>query len=205
MFRIVFGAVLLLCSIAEHRPHLVWVCIAERPASPPPVSPFLLVPCFPSFARPSPGPALPPRPSLPSLLTLLPLLAPLAHPQPLCVVLTKQSFTRDGASCRHQQSALQSGYPGGPPAQGNPQTHPHYRGGQPTRPVELSSYGDGLLWGAALLLHLLNQAPWFKLADLSSLVVQRQQLEYKGTGSAPDHGLRPGCITVMYINHHRHD
>ena len=54
--------------------------------------------------------------------------------------------------------------------------------GQYSRPVELSSYGDGLLWGAGLLLHLLKQAAWFKLTDLSSLVVQRQQLEYRSTG-----------------------
>ena len=55
---------------------------------------------------------------------------------------------------------------------------------QQSRPVELSSYGDGLLCGAAILLHLLKQTAWFKLTDLSSLVVQRSQLEYKGTGMA---------------------
>ena len=50
------------------------------------------------------------------------------------------------------------------------------------RPVELSSYGDGLLMGAGLLLHLLNQAAWFKLTDLTTLVLQRQQLEYRAPG-----------------------
>ncbi|KAL0041117.1 hypothetical protein WJX77_005471 [Trebouxia sp. C0004] len=50
------------------------------------------------------------------------------------------------------------------------------------RPVELSSYGDGLLWGAGLLLHLLNQTAWFKLTDLTALIVQRQQLEYRTAG-----------------------
>ncbi|KAL0046332.1 hypothetical protein WJX82_009330 [Trebouxia sp. C0006] len=55
---------------------------------------------------------------------------------------------------------------------------------QYSRPVELSSYGDGLLWGAGLLLHLLNQTAWFKLTDLSALIVQRQQLEYRIAGSA---------------------
>jgi len=53
---------------------------------------------------------------------------------------------------------------------------------QYSRPVELSSYGDGLLWGAGLLLHLLNQTAWFKLTDLSALIVQRQQLEYRTAG-----------------------
>ena len=53
---------------------------------------------------------------------------------------------------------------------------------QYSRPVELSSYGDGLLWGAGLLLHLLNQTAWFKLTDLSALIVQRQQLEYRIAG-----------------------
>ncbi len=48
--------------------------------------------------------------------------------------------------------------------------------------MELSSYGDGLLWGAGLLLHLLNQTAWFKLTDLSALIVQRQQLEYRIAG-----------------------
>ena len=48
--------------------------------------------------------------------------------------------------------------------------------------MELSSYGDGLLWGAGLLLHLLNQTAWFKLTDLSALIVQRQQLEYRTAG-----------------------
>ncbi|KAA6420819.1 MAG: hypothetical protein FRX49_09208, partial [Trebouxia sp. A1-2] len=52
-----------------------------------------------------------------------------------------------------------------------------------SRPVEFSSYGDGLLWGAGLLLHLLNQTAWFKLTDLSALIVQRQQLEYRIAGS----------------------
>ena len=66
------------------------------------------------------------------------------------------------------------------------QGHPHLRGDQQTRPVELSSYGDGLLWGAGMLMHLLNQTAWFKLTDLSSLVLQRQQLEYKGTGGVAD-------------------
>lgn len=66
---------------------------------------------------------------------------------------------------------------------------PHLRGVQHMRPVELSSYGDGLLWGAGMLLHLLNQTAWFKLTDLSLLVVQRQQLEYKGTGDAADCGI----------------
>lgn len=55
---------------------------------------------------------------------------------------------------------------------------------QYSRPVELSSYGDGLLWGAGLLLHLLNQTAWFKLTDLSALIVQRQQLEYRTAGGA---------------------
>ena len=55
---------------------------------------------------------------------------------------------------------------------------------QAVRPVELSSYGDGLLMGAGLLLHLLNQSAWFKLTDLSTLVLQRQQLEYKAPGEA---------------------
>ena len=68
--------------------------------------------------------------------------------------------------------------------QAHPQTYTHHSGAQQPRPVELSSYGEGLLSGAALLLHLLNQTAWFKLTDLSSLVVQRQQLEYKGTGNA---------------------
>ena len=48
--------------------------------------------------------------------------------------------------------------------------------------MELSSYGDGLLWGGGLLLHLLNQTAWFKLTDLSALIVQRQQLEYRIAG-----------------------
>lgn len=68
--------------------------------------------------------------------------------------------------------------------QAQPQAYPQHSGTQQSRPVELSSFGDGLLWGAALLLHLLNQKAWFKLTDLSCLVVQRQQLEYKGTGDA---------------------
>lgn len=54
---------------------------------------------------------------------------------------------------------------------------------QAVRPVELSSYGDGLLMGAGLLLHLLNQSAWFRLTDLSTLVLQRQQLEYRAPGS----------------------
>ena len=85
---------------------------------------------------------------------------------------------------RHQQSGAQLGVSGGAPIQG----HLHLRGVQQTRPVELSSYGDGLLSGAGLLLHLLNQTAWFKLTDLSSLVEQRQQLEYKGAGDAADCG-----------------
>jgi len=60
--------------------------------------------------------------------------------------------------------------------------------------VELSSYGDGLLWGAGLLLHLLNQTAWFQLTDLSALIVQRQQLEYRIAGAAVASavGLLPG-------------
>ena len=82
-----------------------------------------------------------------------------------------------------------------------------------SRPVEFSSYGDGLLWGAGLLLHLLNQTAWFKLTDLSALIVQRQQLEYRIAGGAlPAHyqAASTGCNTplqaytialIIHINH----
>ena len=105
------------------------------------------------------------------------------YPSPLCATLTA-----DSRPYRHQQSGVPA-FPGGPSMQG----HPHLRGAQQTRPVELSSYGDGLVWGAGMLMHLLNQTAWFKLTDLSSLVVQRQQLEYKGTGGCRHRALLVLC------------
>lgn len=121
----------------------------------------------------------------------------------LSTLLTMHNFIQYSMPCRYQQSGVQSVYPGGPPM---PQAHALDRGALQTRPVELSSYGDGLLWGASLLLHLLNQTAWFKLTDLSSLVVQRQQLEYRGTGNCCPCGHRQGCVGLTPrqkgVSHH---
>ena len=123
---------------------------------------------------------------LPAFLPRHPNLSP--FPSPL-----RPTFTAGSVPCRHQQSGVPPAFPGGPSMQG----HLHLRGVQQTRPVELSSYGDGLLLGAGLLLHLLNQTAWFKLTDLSSLVVQRQQLEYKGAGEAANSGDQKRALLVL--------
>ena len=53
---------------------------------------------------------------------------------------------------------------------------------QSRRPADLSSYGDGLMWGAALLLHSLGQTAHFQLTDLTTLLLDRHQLEPRSTG-----------------------
>lgn len=56
-------------------------------------------------------------------------------------------------------------------------------GQQPqVRLPDLSSYGDGLVWGAALLLHSLGQTAHFKLTDLTTLLLESHQLGWRSTG-----------------------
>lgn len=50
---------------------------------------------------------------------------------------------------------------------------------QYVRPPDLSSFGDGLLWGAALLLHSLGQTAHFKLTDLNTLLLESHQLGWR--------------------------
>lgn len=50
---------------------------------------------------------------------------------------------------------------------------------------DLSSYGDGLVWGAALLLHSLGQTAHFRLTDLTTLLLESHQLGWRGTGVHP--------------------
>ena len=47
---------------------------------------------------------------------------------------------------------------------------------------DLSSYGDGLVWGAALLLHSLGQTADFRLTDLTTLLLESHQLGWRSTG-----------------------
>ena len=46
---------------------------------------------------------------------------------------------------------------------------------------DLSSYGDGLVWGAALLLHSLGQTAHFKLTDLTTLLLESHQFGWRST------------------------
>ena len=50
-----------------------------------------------------------------------------------------------------------------------------------SRLPDLSSYGDGLVWGAALLLHSLGQTAHFKLTDLTTLLLESHQLGWRST------------------------
>lgn len=55
-------------------------------------------------------------------------------------------------------------------------------GQQPqVRLPDLSSYGDGLVWGAALLLHSLGQTAQFKFTDLTILLLESHPLGWRST------------------------
>ena len=71
------------------------------------------------------------------------------------------------------------------------------------RPPDLSSYGDGLVWGAALLLHSLGQTAHFKLTDLTTLLLESHQLGWCSTGvhltCTPTADL---CLSWSMSSHH---